>query len=533
MPVIEAIITDAGRQAANDAAENGFSVEITHFAIGTGYTAPDASLTALVTPLKNLTVDPGAEIQPHVAHLTSIDSSEDAYTVTEFGLLLSDGTLFAYYAAGGATIADKTAYTQFPIALDVVLDTLTPGSVTVSGNTGFSLPDASETTPGQVQMATSAETVLFAIDYKAVSPKSLQAALQWDYIQGKPAQYSVEAHIHDASDITSGTLNKDRLPTASTTAKGALEIATNTETLAGTLSNRIVTPAGLKYVFKWENLQNIPTGVSRINTLSVSYGSVDIQGSANGYAGIHFTAAGRILMVSATVQGFYTGDAWQWYFSNGVLREGKVPWGQLIEVPNASTTVKGPVELATAAETILGQDATRAVTPAALIALLDLIVPIGFVAEYYGNPANLPSNWQICDGTNGTPNTLNKVTVGAGGAYSLGQSVGADSKNTGSGGTHNHTGSISVTIGGTTLTVNQMPSHRHQLDGRTDGSGGILNIDNSSGTLRYDYTGYEGGSQSHNHSASGSVTINNGGAHTHSVDVRQASIALYKIMRVA
>lgn len=54
--------------------------------------------------------------------------------------------------------------------------------------------------------------------------------------------------IHHASDITNGVLDPARLPAATTTAIGAVELATNAETTTGTDTVRAVTPAGVKAV---------------------------------------------------------------------------------------------------------------------------------------------------------------------------------------------------------------------------------------------------------------------------------------------
>lgn len=50
---------------------------------------------------------------------------------------------------------------------------------------------------------------------------------------------------------------------------------------------------------------------------------------------------------------------------------------QYVTIADASTTVKGKVELATDAETITGTDTVRAVTPASLKATLDAQPPSG------------------------------------------------------------------------------------------------------------------------------------------------------------
>lgn len=106
--------------------------------------------------------------------------------------------------------------------------------------------------------------------------------------------------------------------TASATAQGIVELATTAETTAGTDTTRAVTPDGLKDGY---------------------------QGSAN------VTTLGTI--TTGTWNGSVIAEA---YLQN----QSGTNTG---DEPDASTTVKGVVELATTAETTTGTDATRAVTP--------------------------------------------------------------------------------------------------------------------------------------------------------------------------
>lgn len=84
----------------------------------------------------------------------------------------------------------------------------------------------------------------------------------------------------------------------------------------------------------------------------------------------------------------------------------------------------------------------------------------GIIVMWSGAVDKIPTGWALCDGTNGTPNLVNRFIVGAGSSYAVGATGGSDS---------------------VTLTTAQMPSH--------------------------------------NHTASTSVTIQSGGAHTHTVSV--------------
>ncbi len=46
---------------------------------------------------------------------------------------------------------------------------------------------------------------------------------------------------------------------------------------------------------------------------------------------------------------------------------------------------------------------------------------IGSIVSWVGSIATIPSGWQLCDGTNGTPDLRNKFVVGSGDTYAPGQ----------------------------------------------------------------------------------------------------------------
>ena len=55
------------------------------------------------------------------------------------------------------------------------------------------------------------------------------------------------------------------------------------------------------------------------------------------------------------------------------------------------------------------------------------IEPRGVVKMWYGEAAAIPVGWALCDGTNGTPNLLDRVPIAAGKAYASGAVGGAAS----------------------------------------------------------------------------------------------------------
>lgn len=172
-------------------------------------------------------------------------------------------------------------------------------------------------------------------------------------------------------------------------------------------------------------------------------------------------------------------------------------------------------------------------------------VPIGGIIDYWGDVGDIPSNWFICDGTNGTPDLRDRFIVGAGVQFPV-DATGGSSTHThvvtvDSGGAHIHTGTASPTA----LSVAQIPSHRH-INGVVDDTvrpfnlgslaaspvrSGAVQSNNDSGSLT-GYTDYAGDGDPHGHS----ISIDSGGAHQHTGEAAAGSnippfFAMLKIMR--
>lgn len=69
-------------------------------------------------------------------------------------------------------------------------------------------------------------------------------------------------------------------------------------------------------------------------------------------------------------------------------------------------------------------------------------VPVGTIVIWSGTADNIPAGWQLCDGTNGTPDLRDKFVLGAGTSHAVGETGGSEE---------------------VTLTVEQMPTHSHTL----------------------------------------------------------------------
>ena len=113
-------------------------------------------------------------------------------------------------------------------------------------------------------------------------------------------------------------------------------------------------------------------------------------------------------------------------------------------------------------------------------------------------------NWVLCDGGEdghgGTvPDMRGRVVLGASEAHPAGSAGGSE--------THEH--GLAGTVGETTLTVGQMPSHIHatpSMPGWTDGSTYYLSYNRGNGDTSSTYpTQTSGGSQPHDHPLEGST----------------------------
>lgn len=133
------------------------------------------------------------------------------------------------------------------------------------------------------------------------------------------------------------------------------------------------------------------------------------------------------------------------------------------------------------------------------------LVPIGGIIIWSGTVANIPACWQICDGTNGTPNMTGRFIVhadaDAAGTYNVGDTGGADSVNL----QHNH----GAATGGEA-------SHTHGV--------GTLGT-NASASCITKYTGTETSVSlcAHTHAVTGNTGAGSNHTHTISNDLLAAT----------
>ena len=87
------------------------------------------------------------------------------------------------------------------------------------------------------------------------------------------------------------------------------------------------------------------------------------------------------------------------------------------------------------------------------------LVPINGIIMYSGLQADIPANWAICDGNNGTPNLVNKFVIAAASFDNTVTPTGNDSGwRTAVEGTDTNSGGNATK----TLGTNEIPAHTHE-----------------------------------------------------------------------
>lgn len=146
----------------------------------------------------------------------------------------------------------------------------------------------------------------------------------------------------------------------------------------------------------------------------------------------------------------------------------------------------------------------------ATAASLNAPVPSGFIGMWSGSIVSIPSGWYLCDGSNGTPNLRDRFVVGAGDSYSVGAIGGAAS---------------------VTLTEAQMPVHTHTITATTASAGAHTHTVTDPGHIHNSGTNFLSSNVGSTAGATGSpgqynttiasavtgISIDSGGAHTHTI----------------
>ncbi|EFC4485503.1 phage tail protein [Escherichia coli] len=363
------LLTDIGAAKLASAAALGVPLKITHMAVGDGggtLPTPDAKQTALVNEkrraaLNMLYIDPQNSSQIIAEQV--IPENEGGWWIREVGLFDESGALIAVGNCPESykpQLAEGSGRTQ---TVRMVLITSSTDNITLKIDPAVVLstrkyvddkiseheqsrrhPDASLTAKGftQLSSATNSESEILA-----ATPKAVKAV--YDLAAGK----APVSHTHPWSQITD-------VPAASLTVKGTVQLSSATNSTSET---QAATPKAVKAVYDlaagkapvshthpWSQITDVPAA-----SLTVK-GTVQLSSATNSTSE---TQAATPKAVKATYD----------------LAAGKAPvshthpWSQITDVPAASLTVKGTVQLSSATNST---SETQAATPKAVKAVYDL-----------------------------------------------------------------------------------------------------------------------------------------------------------------
>ena len=116
--------------------------------------------------------------------------------------------------------------------------------------------------------------------------------------------------------------------------------------------------------------------------------------------------------------------------------------------------------------TISGVDGSSNISIATSFALTKIIS--GMIIMWSGSQASIPSGWLLCNGSNGTPNLMDRFVIGAGNSYAVGTTGGSKDAIVVS-----HTHTATVTDAGHTH------NNKTKYIGANSGTGAIYELENS------------------------------------------------------
>jgi microcystin-dependent protein len=186
----------------------------------------------------------------------------------------------------------------------------------------------------------------------------------------------------------------------------------------------------------------------------------------------------------------------------------------VVDAPAVSFNGTGNVELVTTLDdnAITNSKIANGAVSQTKINFQTALVPIGGIIMWSGSTTNIPTGYQLCNGSNGTPDLRNRFIVGAGSGYGVGATGGA------------------ATI---QLTQGQLPSHAHGIGGDGNHNHLVVTAVEDSGGNRFTRlvdngslphivrTGFPSGNQNFRYAIRGTSSgpnagrSNNAGSHSH------------------
>lgn len=105
------------------------------------------------------------------------------------------------------------------------------------------------------------------------------------------------------------------------------------------------------------------------------------------------------------------------------------------------------------------------------------MVPLGGIIEWSGAIVDIPTGWQLCDGTNGTPDLRGRFIIGAGGSEAVNEVGGSETHDHSfNGDGHAHAASVTIPVAGSgpsTAWSGPDPSNDGNSEGTTDSGSNV------------------------------------------------------------
>jgi hypothetical protein len=382
-----------------------------------GLTASDfvaaPTLTALPGEFRRVETVSGAAVGDNIVHMVVRDDAVIGYTVRGFGLFLDDGTLFAVHSSP-EPIFQKSPVTSAHLAIDIAFPTAEIDALSF-GDTDFLNPPATSEVKGVVELATLAEAQAGADVLRVITVAVLSAILNDRLGDLGEGVADALAALRAREILGAGLVSGGGDLTANRTL--TVEAATAVEASAGAIANKALTPASLSGLLgRKVTGAGLVTGGGDLRadrTLTVAAATV-----AEALAGLLDDKA----LTPASLSGL---------LDRKVTGGGLVTGGGDLRADRTLT-----VEAATAAEAFAGLLASKALTPASLVDVLQVLATklsaandaetaAGAIGDKAVTPASLWSSPRSLGSTfghlqiPGTPLILQWVSTSIGGNTGL------------------------------------------------------------------------------------------------------------------
>lgn len=384
------IITDAGRAEVTDSEQRQLGpVLLSRVQFGTGIYTPSPTQTALQAPIKWIDTIAGNSNSDGYLHLLARDSSNDAYSVHEFGLFSSSGTLFAVYSSEDELI-QKSEISTAQLIVDIALQTINPSSV-VFGDVSYTSQPATEYSAGVVELASVVEAITGTDTQRAVTPAGLSGRTATTSRRGI-VELATEAEATTGTDTSKAVTPAGvaacvacviaELPIGQQDAPGLVQMATTAEAMEGTSANKAVAPASLVDTINSivvDATEETPGIVQLASLIEATQGedTTKAMTAAGTWAVVDSRMPyGATTMTAGIVELATNPEATAGTDTNKVMTPATTKTVLDARLPGTATTTEaGIIKLATGAEAVAGIDTQRATTPAGVAAAIAAVAP--------------------------------------------------------------------------------------------------------------------------------------------------------------